>query len=747
MNKTKYEKYMPMILSYKSKAKSYGLKEKVKLADDLLKELKKQGENFDEVKLEVLNHSLYRVDEEVKVKRYIGEKIDVFEQAYMDAYEGKNVLVIAPTGSGKGRSTNDTVRKLKLSLLNVLPNASITEQQSKDYQIMSAYGKIKEDETKSLEYCLDKSKIVGATWNKLSDLYRNKAILEANKAKLAERILSIDEAHEQFSNGFRADRAEDINKISQANIFRGTVSATGTPNRLDFDKYDKIIEYKTDENIHYKVFLYDTVSNDFIINHSSNIAKGRFAIFEDNINNLTYLHDRIEKKTEVVHANNKEESQIYKNIMTRSTFGKYDGLLHTSTMVAGVSNKDKDVTDMYIINEKDPAKIKQICARYREVSELNVHIFNSYPKVQKEFCYIESRIDYIKDKRYKEVYELNKDIIELGLDYTLQANECHLKENGAIYFDTTTNRYRPNDVYIKTSIYDNYYEQRSREQLKVLLEEYFSDITITNLNVEKDDKKDKVQFIEKMEAEAKAMIDRLEPHKDVLVLCNRICKGLKLSKDQEIYLKNNEDKFNIDELKATYKTLQMDKYLDNLIFKTHNILYSDLVTDRHFDIAFAWSIASLTEKEIKELDNQIKMLNYRYEREHNYDNMMIKAKMLIEHQRVEFILTLDLENVWLNKEHFNLILEQYKKHNPKDMGVKSMHLKSIIEGMYDIVRRTDCTPDSKFYGDLVPDFKNKKKITAYNCKEKTTLADLARKLNVDIDNKTLNDLVVGNKTL
>ena len=38
MNKTKIERYMPMILSFKGKAESYGLKDKAKLANDLLKD-------------------------------------------------------------------------------------------------------------------------------------------------------------------------------------------------------------------------------------------------------------------------------------------------------------------------------------------------------------------------------------------------------------------------------------------------------------------------------------------------------------------------------------------------------------------------------------------------------------------------------------------------------------------------------------------------------------------------------------
>ena len=747
MNKTKIERYTAMILSFRDKAEVYGLKAKVELADNLLKELKGQGENFDDTKLEVLNYALYKVDKEVKIKKYIDENIAPFKQAYFDASKGKNVLVVSPTGSGKGYCTNKVAKDNKISLLTVLPNASITEQQANDYQIMSAYGKIKEDETKSLEYCLEKSKIVGATWNKLSDLSRNEAMLEANKAKLNERVLCIDEAHEQFSNDFRVDRAEDINKISQANIFKGTVSMTGTPNRLQFNKYDEIISYISDININYNVFVYDTCSNDFIINEINNNVKGRFAIFQDDVTNLTYLSERINARTDVVHSKNKEESQLYKNIMIRGTLGKYKGVLHTSTMIAGVNIKDKDVTDIFILGVKDPAMIKQICARYREVKNLNIHILNIYPKVQKEFGYIENRIEYITKNRYDQVFALNKDIMELGLEYVMDANECHIKDSDeTVYFDKLTNRYRVNEVAIRTKQYDNYYAQRTRKQFEVLLKEYFTNVNIVNLNVEKEDKKDKVQFIEKMEAEAKAMIDSLEPHKDVLVLCNRICKGLKLSKDQEIYLKNNKDKFNIDKLRATYETLRIDKYLDNLIFKTHNIVYSDLVTDRHFDIAFAWNVASLTEKEIKELDNKIKILNYLYEREHNYDNMMIKAKMLIEHQRVEFILTLDLEDVWLNKEHFNLILEQYKKHNPKDIGVKSAHLKAIIESMYNIVR-SNATVDSKFYNDLVPDFKGKNKMKAYNCKEKTTLADIANQLNVDTNNKTLCDLVVGKKTL
>ena len=745
MNKTKIERYMPMILSFKGKAESYGLKDKAKLANDLLKELKGQGENFNEAKLEVLNYALYKVDKTIKVKQYISENKAEFEQAYMDANKGKNVLVVAPTGSGKGYSSDKAIKQNDLSTLTVLPNASIVEQQGRDYEMMSSYGKVKEDATKSLDYCLENSKnMVGATWNKLSDLSRNKALLSENKSKLNDRILVVDEAHEQFSNDFRVDRAEDINKIAQENIFKGTLSMTGTPNRLDFDKYDKIIEYISDDNIKYNVFLYDTVSDDFIINEVNNNVKGRFAIFKDNVTDLEYLQENIKAKTDLICADSKESSQAYKNIMIRSTFGKFKGILHTSTMIAGVNINDKDVTDLFIVNVKDPAKIKQICARYREVEELNIHILNKYPKKQSEFCYIESRMSYIKSKKEAEVRGYNEDIINMGLNAVVEANDFHLKNDDIVYFDTTTSRYRVNEAAIRTKVADDYYERRNREQLEVLLGEYFSNITLVNLNVEKSSDEKKIEFINKMEKEAKATIDSLAPYKDVLVLCNRICKGLRITKDQEIYLKNNN--LDIEDLKVTYRTLGVDKLLDNLLFRTHNIVYSDLVTDRHFEKNIAWSLAGLTENEIKKLDRKIKMLNYSYEREINYDIIMTKAKMLIEYQRIEYILSLDLEGKWLNKEHYNLILEDYKKSNARDINVKSTHLKAIIEDIYNVVR-SNAKPTDMFYKGLKSDFKGKKMIKAYYCKEKTTLADIASQLNVDANNKTLNDLVNGKKSL
>ena len=745
MSKTKIEKYMPMILSFKEKAKSYGLKDEEKLANELLKELKGNEENFDETKLEVLNYALYKANKVVKVKKYISEDIVPFEQAYLDAYHGKNILAIAPTGSGKAYSSNKTVKKYSIPILNVLSSASIIEQQGNNYKIMSAYGKIKEDETKSLEYCLNKSKIVGATWNKLSDLARNKTILDSNMDKLSERVLSIDEAHEQFTNGFRADRAEDINRLSQSKIFRGAISMTGTTNRLEFDKYDEIIEYISDSNIDYKVFIYDTVSDDFIINHVNNEAKGRFTIFKDSIKDLTYLASEIKHKVDVIHASNKEESQLYKNLMTRETFGRYRGLLCTSTMLAGFNANDKDVTDVYIIGVKDPAKLKQICARYREVEELNVHIFNTYPKKQKDFCYIESRINYIIESTQSIVENRNRDIDNLGLDYVVQAHEYRAKSEDEIFFDTKTNRYKVNKTAIRTKVYDNYYEQRNRKQFEVLLREYFTNITITNLNVEKEDNKNKIQFIENMDKESKEQLSKLEPFKECLVLAHRICNNLKLNKDQQSYLKNTG--FTEEGLRITYKTLGVYGMLDNLLFKTHNVLYTDLVVDKHFENDIAWKIAGLTESEVKKIDEKIKIQNYLYERKHNNEQMAIKARMFIEHQRIEYILSLDLEGAWLTKEHFNLILEEYKKANPKDINIKSVHLKAIIENMYNVVRRTDCSLDSKFYKDLVPDFKNKKKITAYNCKEKTTPEDIADIIGVASDNKTLIDLIQGKKSL
>ena len=744
MNKTKLEKYMPMILAYRDKAKSLGCTNEAKLADELLKELKGQQESFNDSKLERLNYALYKRDKVVKINKYITEDVEPLRQAYIDATNGEDILVVSGTGTGKAYASNEILKKEKFPILNLLPNTLLTEQQGKNYNIMSSFGKIKDDETRSLDYCLEHSNIVGATWNKLSDLSRNTALLEANKAELKKRLLFIDEAHEQYSNGFRADRAEDVRKLSESDIFKGVLSATATPTRLDLSKYTKIIEYVSDENIKYNVMIYDTVSDDFIINEINDNVKGRFAIFRDNIEDLVFYQSRIKHKTDVIHANNKEESQAYKNILKRETFGKFKGVLHTSTMVAGVNIKDEDVTDIFIIGVKDPSKIRQICARYREVKELNVHILNKYNKEQKDFCYIENRIAYILDKTYKQVLELNQDIINMGVSYVVGANEYRFKANDDIYFDAITNRYRVNEASIRTNVYDYYYEERSREQFEELLKEYFTNVSLVNLNVEKEDKKAKAEFIEKLNKEAKEMLDRLEPYRETLILCNRLCKGLKLNKDQEEFVNKNYPDLEI--VKGAYEFLKINELLDNIFFQKHNIRYSDLVVDRHFDNDIAWKLALLTEDETKMIDRKIKMLNYMHQRETDYDNMMKKAKMLIEHQRIEYVLGLDLENTWLNKEHFAIILEEYKKLNKKDMSVKSVHLKAIIEDMYNVIR-TDAKPDSNFYKGVVPDFKGKKTIKAYNCKEKTTPQDVASIIGVEEDNPTLAKLIVGERSL
>ena len=62
--------------------------------------------------------------------------------------------------------------------------------------------------------------------------------------------------------------------------------------------------------------------------------------------------------------------------MRDSSIGDYKGILNTSIIVAGVNIYDKDITDIIVIGEKDISTIKQYVARFRDLKEVNVHIFN-----------------------------------------------------------------------------------------------------------------------------------------------------------------------------------------------------------------------------------------------------------------------------------------------------------------------------------------------------------------------------------
>lgn len=744
-----FERNKARLLNYKDRAEKLGLTEQVKQAKELLKELKGQGDNFDESKLEVLNYALYKAGLTIEIEQYIKEKTKGIEMAIKYASEGKSVLFIAPTGTGKAFTTYGLIKRYDLSTLTVLPNAAIAEQQGGSYHTLSSHGKIKDNPNKSLQYCISNAKVVFCTWNKYIDLCKDEAFLEENKDMLKDIILIIDESHEIYSNEFRADKARDVVKAVKRGIFKGVIAMTATPTREDFKIYDEIIEYKRTKNKNYQIKLYDTVCDKYMIDYINSLpSTSRVVIFEDNIKHLEYYKSELKIKVDIVHADNKEKSVLYKNLMKNKTMGKvYRGMLHTSALVAGFDNNDKDVTDIFLVNVKDPAKILQICARYREVEGLNIHIFNNYPKEQYEFNFLQYRIERRIESEMRRAEECNRDIEEEGVDSFLDGYSSTLEDDETVYFDKATKKCMVNEVAIRTNIYDTYYKRRSRKQFEVLLREYFTDITLVNLTEDESlDLKNTGRkiFIDKMTKEGKAAIDSMKAHMKILPLADKIISKEPLTNDEQIYLKNSKN--TINDLEVLLRFFKVDKMLENEVFRQHISALTYYVVDKHIEIQLAWELASLDEKEKKDFLQTINVIGYNSFRNEYPKQAKFKEKVSIEAGRFGFVLGLGAEGKWFTAEHYDLVYNDYKESNKNDVKVKKKDIRGLMENTYNPIR-SDVKPTDKFYKDIVPDFKGKNKMKGYRYEKIATLESVAKRLNVSPNNKSLIDLVNGNKTL
>lgn len=99
---------------------------------------------------------------------------------------------------------------------------------------------------------------------------------------------------------------------------RGQIHITATPNKLNFNNYDFILEYKQNNQAKYNVKLYDKVCDDTIRNIIENSKK--FALLKDDTNYLNFIKENSpNKKIDVITSNTRNLSKAYKEIVTKST--------------------------------------------------------------------------------------------------------------------------------------------------------------------------------------------------------------------------------------------------------------------------------------------------------------------------------------------------------------------------------------------------------------------------------------------
>ncbi|MBT2157000.1 hypothetical protein KK425_19645 [Clostridioides difficile] len=113
---------------------------------------------------------------------------------------------------------------------------------------------------------------------------------------MSEYIIVIDEIHQTYTDAFRSKAIKSLNNIT--NKCRGRLDITATPSKLEFEIYNKVIEYKQNIQTEYKVKLYDKINIGKVIeilNNSNNSM-----LLKDSISTLNYISKKVNKRVELL---------------------------------------------------------------------------------------------------------------------------------------------------------------------------------------------------------------------------------------------------------------------------------------------------------------------------------------------------------------------------------------------------------------------------------------------------------------
>lgn len=677
--------------------------------------------------LEKQNYSSYRADSIIDVDKYISENLKGIRQAIECTTEGENVLMVAPTGSGKTYSIINTLKELDIKALFIFPNSANVQQAIVEYNIAGAYDKI------PTKHALKDNNLVAMTWDKTEQLLNE---------DLSEYIIVIDEIHQTYTDAFRSKAIKSLNNIT--NKCRGRLDITATPSKLEFEIYNKVIEYKQNIQTEYKVKLYDKINIGKVIeilNNSNNAM-----LLKDSISTLNYISKKVNKKSGVVISDTKDTSKLYDRIVSYSDMEGYEVLLNTSVITAGVNINNPNVTDIIVIGEKDIGKIKQYVARVRGAKSINVHIFNSYKTTNEdsnvysvEWCINENikDVESLKDI-YNKASKRDLPFKAIGIDIS-PINIKNIDSN--IYYDKKDMSYKTDKLYIKSNAYNNYYQTRTIDSFKVLLEEYFNKIEIVETEKEAEKVEEEIKEHEEAIKEFKrSAIEQLEGHKKYLVGYSEIKKSMTSSN----LLKYHHD-MGIDNNICLKHYMEHDLYsliINNNCRKTID-LFSDFVLDNNYSIDLSWKLATMSDEKRNLFFEQINTTIYR-KINGKYANSLINDDNIgtYTYNYINFNFGVGTS---YTKEHLEALTVDLQTFlaTKKKLTIKKISL--ILQSIFVIeckrFRGVTGLP-YKYYKNILPNpVTDKKMIRVYTIKGHITIEDIKRELGLMDNDLSIEHLV------
>ena len=674
---------------------------------------------------EIINHAKYEANKIININKYISEFNSGVINAIAGAKGGETHLLIAPTGRGKTYSIINILKQFDYKAIFILPNSANVEQAMHEYDIQGAY-----DNLCPLN-AINNGNVVVMTWDKVSKL---------TEADLSDHIIIIDEIHQTYTDTYRKKAIKGLYDVCKK--FKGRIDITATPNKLNFEIYDYITEYKQNSQIKYNVKLYNGTDTKAIIDILNKSNNGAFLM--NDTKELKYISCMLNKKSDVITADTKVNSKLYDEIMTKSHMGDFEALLNTTTIVAGVNIKNPNISDIILVGIKDIGTIKQYVARFRELETVNVHIFNDY----KEECKIYD-VEWLvsenikKASILKDAYNLvcngNTEFSTLGLNI----NPINLDTN--IYFNKNTNSYEVDTIYIKSQVYKKYYNSRTLENFKYLLEEYFNDIEIIyDLKICEETLKDKTMYKHDLKKAKEEAISELEKHKDILVGYDEIKKNKRSYKLME-YQSTNQ--LSMDQVQKEYLKHGIHDLILNNSLKSMINLYSKYVLENSFSLDIAWTLAK--RKNNKKIFAQINTIIYD-ELKQEFPNAF-RNDYSLEVRIYEWLINEFKEGMSYTQEHLEHLSEALKITFGDNWSLSTKKISALLNQIYNIdrvkINLSVADKNYNFYKNILPgSATTKKRIDAYTIKSRIELSDIKKELAVTSSDLSLEFSIQKRKT-
>lgn len=677
---------------------------------------------------ENINHSVYKANEIIQIEKYIDEKSRGIINTISGAFKGECHLLIAPTGSGKSFSVINKLKNLGIKALFILPNSANVQQAMEEYSISGAYGDL------SSVNALKNGDIVVMTWDKVSQL---------QDVDLSEYVIVIDEIHQTYTDTYRNKAIKGLYEVSKR--CKGRIDITATPNKLDFSIYDYIVEYQQTNQIDYNTKLYKKVDTKAIIDILNNSTSG--ALLLNDTKELKYISSMLNKKNDVITSEIKEHSQLYDCIMQNSSMDDFEIMLNTTTIVAGVNIKNSNISDIILVGIKDIGTIKQYVARFRDLKQCNIHIFNNYNdecNVYNVEWLVNKNIEEAKIIRdaYNLVCKDSEEFSTLGINI----NPINLDAN--IYFNKDTNSYEVDNIYIRSQIYRKYYNSRTIESFKILLNEYFNNIEIVeNISIDKITETDLIEYKKDLKEQKKQAIKELEKHKKILVGYEDIKKDKRSFALMQYQSINN---LSMDQCKKDYLKYRVhDLILNNSLKSTIN-LYSKNVLENNLSSNLSWKLANMGNRKRGSIFAKINTLIYR-ELKEEYPNIF-KNDYSVEVRVFEWLVNEFKEGTSYTSEHLEILSESFRLAFGDNWSLSTKKIGEILSQTY-VIDSKQCKKGSKvpvvgtlFYRNIIPTGGTFiKKTNIYTIEKRIELSDIKDDLGINPSDKSLDNYIINKK--